>query len=337
MARQRAAIGRGRWAGLPVGMAAVAAAVMLAVAAAMLAAALPGPALAQNQPPHVFIGIATLNGAVPAIGTEVTAHDAGPAGGSNVGSTVTGAGGKFILQVSRAGGTVTFEVGGVPAAQTLPAGGWESGMIESDFNLTASASTRVCPAAPGQISGATTIATFHSHEMPHVFVGQARIAGQPAAAGAAITAWDGATLIGRATTRAGGRYSIPTARAYGPITFKVNGRAAAQSHTPWTMGQITAGFNLSAAGAMDCLQGTLPVQTVIDAVGGKILRVFAFDNDVKRWIFYDPQIPQHGDLTEMTPGQPYYILVSESFQVMVNGNNRRLTCSGGSCWNLITW
>jgi len=84
------------------------------------------------EPPHVLIGQAVLNGAVPPIGTEIVAMS----GESRLGTTVTRADGRFTIQVLRppVGGVVTFTVAGVNAAERLT--DWEFGKIQIGFNLT---------------------------------------------------------------------------------------------------------------------------------------------------------------------------------------------------------
>ena len=106
---------------------------LLAIVAML--AALPMTALAQQEPPHVVMGMAMVNGATPAAGTEITAH----AGAMEVGSAMTKAGGGFRVDVKNPSGQmVTFMVGGVKASQSLD--GWMSGTVQRDFDLSATAS-----------------------------------------------------------------------------------------------------------------------------------------------------------------------------------------------------
>ena len=103
---------------------------------------LPLTVSAQQEPPHVLIGTATLNGATPPIGTEVAAME----GGTKLGSATTTAGGKFTLQVQRPRGrVVTFTVSGVAASESLT--NWQVGKIQPGFTLTASAAVRPAPTA----------------------------------------------------------------------------------------------------------------------------------------------------------------------------------------------
>ena len=85
-----------------------------------------------REPPHVLLGQATLYGAIPPVGTEIVAT----AGGAIVGSTLTRAGGRFALLVSRpiGGDVVSFTVAGVNASERLA--NWEFGKIQPGFNLT---------------------------------------------------------------------------------------------------------------------------------------------------------------------------------------------------------
>ena len=106
---------------------------LLAIVAML--AALPMTALAQQEPPHVVMGMAMVNGATPAAGTEITAH----AGAMEVGSAMTKAGGGFRVDVKNPSGQmVTFMVGGVKASQSLD--GWMSGTVQRGFDLSATAS-----------------------------------------------------------------------------------------------------------------------------------------------------------------------------------------------------
>ena len=121
---------------------------LLAIVAML--AALPMTTLAQGEPPHVLMGTATLNGAPPPVGAEITAH----AGDREVGSTTVRAGGSFRIDVENPSGRlVTFMIGGVRVSQTLD--GWRSGFVQRNFELDAAASTpsnnidAIAPGPPG--------------------------------------------------------------------------------------------------------------------------------------------------------------------------------------------
>ena len=109
---------------------------LLAIVAML--SALPLTAFAQN-PPHVLLGTAMLNGAVPPSDTEIVAME----GGTKLGSAMTMAGGKYTLHVMQPSGTgpITFMVAGVNAGERLT--DWELGKIQDGFNLSATSAQAV--------------------------------------------------------------------------------------------------------------------------------------------------------------------------------------------------
>lgn len=80
----------------------------------------PSVASAQREPPHVFLGSATINGSPAADGTVVAAL----VDGRQVAATTVSSG-SYVVEVeaeptdSFAGKTVTFKIGGFPAAETV--------------------------------------------------------------------------------------------------------------------------------------------------------------------------------------------------------------------------
>ena len=62
-----------------------------------------------------------------------------------------------------------------------------------------------------------------------------------------------------------------------------------------------------------------------------------FDQAGHRWRFYDPAVCEFSDLKEMTPGQVYLVQVKATFQAILGGRLRHLTCVHGNCWNEIIW
>ena len=66
-----------------------------------------------------------------------------------------------------------------------------------------------------------------------------------------------------------------------------------------------------------------------------LLRVWNFSNATKEWFFYDPRpaFSAANTLTEMVPGQPYWIMVVGNQSTILNGNSRSLYAG----WNLIPW
>ena len=172
-----------------------------------------------------------------------------------------------------------------------------------------------------------------SSEPPHIFAGTATLNGSPAGQGVAVDAYDGGRLIGATVTQAGGRFSIHVHRAEGVITFRVNNQAAAESWTAWQRGQVTTGFDLTAGG--DGSRETDPAR--LFAALPDLVRAFGFDNATKRWDFFDPAAADVSTLTRFMPGNIYWLLVSRTTQLLLNGVERDLFCVEEDCWNLIAW
>ena len=172
-----------------------------------------------------------------------------------------------------------------------------------------------------------------SSEPPHIFAGQAILNGSPAGQGVAIDAYDGGRLIGATVTQAGGRFSIHVHRAEGVITFRVNNQAAAESWTAWQRGQVTTGFDLTAGG--DGSRETDPAR--LFAALPDLVRAFGFDNATKQWDFFDPAAADVSTLTRFMPGNIYWLLVSRTTSLVLNGMERDLFCVEDDCWNLIVW
>ncbi len=172
-----------------------------------------------------------------------------------------------------------------------------------------------------------------SSEPPHIFAGTATLNGNPAGQGVAIDAYDSGRLIGATVTQAGGRFSIHVHRAEGVITFRVNNQAAAESWTAWQRGQVTTGFNLTAGG--DGSRETDPAR--LFAALPDLVRAFGFDNATKRWDFFDPAAADVSTLTRFMPGNIYWLLVSRTTSLVLNGMERNLSCVEEDCWNLIAW
>ena len=171
-----------------------------------------------------------------------------------------------------------------------------------------------------------------SSEPPHIFTGTATLNGRPAGTGIAIDAYDGGRLIGATVTQAGGRYTIHVHRSQGIITFRVNQQAAAESWTTWQQGQVTPGFNLTAAAGSSESDPSRLFAALPDLV-----RAFAFDNATKQWDFFDPVVPEVSTLTRFVPGNTYWLLVARTTELLLNGAERNLSCVGDNCWNLIVW
>ena len=109
---------------------------------------LPAVTFAQQVPPHVFVGTATVDAAAAADGTSVTAWVDGAQAGAG-----TVSGGSYSLLVDQgegsfAGKTVSFMIGGFDAAETAT---WEQGGA-TVLDLIASRVT------PGAVAAATAFA-----------------------------------------------------------------------------------------------------------------------------------------------------------------------------------
>ena len=171
------------------------------------------------------------------------------------------------------------------------------------------------------------------NDAPHLFIDTAVVNGLTAATDTPITAWDGDTQIGSTKVTAGGKFKIFVSRSPGRITFKIDNLDANESHHAWEFGGLETWFTLTADGQR--FQG-LAAQAMAP-LGSNFVRAFAYDNDTKNWFFYDPRAGESNTLNSFVTRQPYFILVTESIGVTLNGRYWNLTCSGGNCWNLIVW
>lgn len=190
---------------------------------------------------------------------------------------------------------------------------------------TATAATPMpTPAAPQLI--------IPGNEPPHLFIGRAALNGNAVGAGVSVQAYDGSKLIGATVTQAGGTFTIHVHRSAGVITFRVNNQAAAESWASWASGQANHGFNLTA--------GSNRVEdnpSRLFAALPDLVRAFTFDNATKGWNFFDPLAAEVSTLTRFMPQHSYWLLVSRTTWLMLNGVERQLTCVEENCWNLIVW
>ena len=190
---------------------------------------------------------------------------------------------------------------------------------------TATAATPMpTPAAPQLV--------IPGNEPPHLFIGRAMLNGNAVGAGVSVQAYDGGKLIGATVTQAGGTFTIHVHRSTGVITFRVNNQAAAESWASWSSGQANHGFNLTA--------GSNRVEdnpSRLFAALPDLVRAFTFDNATKGWNFFDPLAADVSTLTRFMPQHSYWLLVSRTTWLMLNGVERQLTCVEENCWNLIVW
>ena len=189
---------------------------------------------AQSEPPHIFTGIASINGFPAAAGLGLTAWD----GDWQIGVTTIAEGGEFVLLVSRAGGPISFRINDLVANEIYPH--WILGELTRGFPLTF-----IEQAAAGEPSSLVRL------EPSHVFIGIASINGFPAASGLELTARDSGRRIGVATIDEGGEFAIAVSRAYGPIVFYINKLDALEVYPHWDLGAVTWGFDLTFIGSVD--------------------------------------------------------------------------------------
>ena len=107
-----------------------------------------------------------------------------------------------------------------------------------------------------------------------------------------------------------------------------------------TVGDDTAVVQLEILAEADVRGATSPLPESVMDLGDSVVRVFHFNTSSKVWTFYDPRPEFEGlnTLTELSGGQPYWILVSENVEnVVLNARTRNLTCVGGDCWNQLVW
>ena len=107
-----------------------------------------------------------------------------------------------------------------------------------------------------------------------------------------------------------------------------------------TVGDDTAVIQLEILAEADVRGAASPLPESVMDLGDSLVRVFHFNTSSKVWTFYDPRPEFEGlnTLTELSGGQPYWILTSENVaNVVLNARTRNLTCVGGDCWNQLVW
>lgn len=190
---------------------------------------------------------------------------------------------------------------------------------------------------------------------PQIFVGTARVNGFPVAATIPITAWVDNRQVGETVTQSEGEFVLQVSGGEGTLSFRI-GELTADQRVPWVLGGLTRGFVLTANDATDpCF--TIPIENnftanlkvsslcrgvgagwaISELLGDKFTRAFHFDNNAKQWLFYDPLAGDDNTLASFISGHAYFILVSESVSVTLDGKYHNLSCVAGNCWNLIVW
>lgn len=133
--------------------------------AALLLASAARPVAAQPSPPATFFGSVTLDGHLPAAGTEVLAlvdgKDCAQRGPAFRGTVIDAGVGAYVVSVmhesqepgcGREGRIVRFTVGGKPALQTAP---WKTGPQRLDLTTSAGTPVPLPTATPAPPATAT--------------------------------------------------------------------------------------------------------------------------------------------------------------------------------------
>jgi hypothetical protein len=71
----------------------------------------------------------------------------------------------------------------------------------------------------------------------------------------------------------------------------------------------------------------------LSPVEKSLMRVFHFDNQTKKWSFYDPDLPEFSTLTQLVEGEVYWLGVEGNQTATLHGKIRTFF----SGWNLIVW
>lgn len=80
------------------------------------------------------------------------------------------------------------------------------------------------------------------------------------------------------------------------------------------------------------------VSKKVAALGDNFVRAFYYDAATCHWTFYDPEVPDQGDLHYFISRETYWLLVKEPQEVILNHETRNFTCTPeGNCWNRIVW
>lgn len=299
---------------------------------ATLLAAMPLAAQAQKPPPQIFVGAARVNGFPVAATIPITAW----VDNRQVGETTTQSEGEFVLQVSGGEGTLSFRIGELTADQRVP---WVLGGLTRGFVLTANDATDPCFTIP---KGAAALA-----EVDHPFreiIGKATVNGLPAPPGTPITAWDNritvwdnrpfSRQVGYAVTGAEGNFTLQIIARYEFLSFRIGKLPTKMSYL---LGEtIENNFTANLEVSSLC-RGVGAGWAISELLGDKFTRAFHFDNNAKQWLFYDPLAGDDNTLAVFIPGYAYFILVSESVSVTLDGKYHNLSCVAGNCWNLIVW
>ena len=106
--------------------------------------------------------------------------------------------------------------------------------------------------------------------------------------------------------------------------------------------EVKVGETTASTGFTVTVSGVAPgditaAAQAVENLGDKFVRAFNFNNDTKDWTFFDPAAGDANTLANFITGESYWILVTETTEVILNNKTRNLTCVGGDCWNLLVW
>ena len=81
--------------------------------------------------------------------------------------------------------------------------------------------------------------------------------------------------------------------------------------------------------------GSTDLAEELAALSPYLTVIWHFNNDTKRWTFYDGS--PDGSLDHLHDGQVYLLQVKGNVSLYLNNRPRQLTCYSGNCWNQIIW
>lgn len=131
----------------------------------------------------------------------------------------------------------------------------------------------------------------------------------------------------------------PATDGQGRVTmqFPMPGLAAGTQTVQVAVAGVTASAEFTVTPLTAAVGAATPAAAALADLGGRLRRVFHFDNATKEWTFYDPEVAAVSTLDNLVAGESYWVLVGETAEVILNGKSRQLTCAGGNCWNLVVW
>ena len=121
------------------------------------------------------------------------------------------------------------------------------------------------------------------------------------------------------------------------LKFLIPGSGTGLQTVEVRAGGITATAGLTIAPSGVAAGNAVAAADAVRNLGSNFVRSFSFNNDTKTWTFFAPDAGDASTQKAFITGEPYWILVREGAEVILNGHTRNLTCSGGNCWNRIVW